>query len=199
MRTSVRVVDEGVLRELVEEGWTLRALAERFAVDRATVRRRLRALGLETPHMARRRALAAARAEGRIETLAHCSRHGVTQFRLRDDGASYRCLRCRSEDVSEARRRRKQQLVAEAGGRCAACGYDRHPAALQFHHLDRSTKRFAVSGAGIPRRLDAARAEAAKCVLLCANCHAEVEAGVRDSPNMSARAADYLAAGPDPG
>jgi hypothetical protein len=26
--------------------------------------------------------------------------------------------------------------------------------------------------------LEAARAEAAKCVLLCANCHAEVEAGV---------------------
>jgi ribosomal protein L30E len=30
----------------------------------------------------------------------------------------------------------------------------------------------------LTRSLDAVRAEAAKCVLLCANCHSEAEAGI---------------------
>ena len=35
-----------------------------------------------------------------------------------------------------------------------------------------------VSASGIAYRLDTLRDEARKCVLLCSNCHAEVEAGV---------------------
>jgi len=50
-------------------------------------------------------------------------------------------------------------------------------AALQFHHLDRAQKAFELSHGGVARALEAARAEAVKCVLLCANCHAEVEVG----------------------
>jgi hypothetical protein len=72
----------------------------------------------------------------------------------------------------------KETLVAEAGGACAICGYSRCLAALEFHHLDRGTKSFALARRGITRSLAAAREEARKCVLLCANCHAEVEAGM---------------------
>jgi hypothetical protein len=71
-------------------------------------------------------------------------------------------------------------LVAEAGGACTRCGYDRCDAALHFHHVDAATKSFALSREGVTRSLAEARAEAAKCVLLCANCHAEVESGVSD-------------------
>jgi len=76
----------------------------------------------------------------------------------------------------------KELLVQEAGGRCIVCGYDRHIGALQFHHRDPSEKRFALAGEGVTRALNAARVEAAKCVLLCANCHAEVEAGATPLP-----------------
>ena len=72
----------------------------------------------------------------------------------------------------------KEILVAEAGGQCALCGYSRCLAALEFHHVDPSTKRFAVAREGITRSIAKAREEARKCVLLCGNCHAEVEAGV---------------------
>ena len=72
----------------------------------------------------------------------------------------------------------KAILVAEAGGACAVCGYDRCLAALQFHHVHPDEKRFALGRAGVARSLEKARAEARKWVLLCANCHAEVEAGV---------------------
>jgi hypothetical protein len=74
----------------------------------------------------------------------------------------------------------KEILVAEAGGVCVECGYFGCAAALEFHHLDAGTKGFSVAGKGVTRSLAAAREEAQKCVLLCSNCHAEVEAGVRE-------------------
>ena len=72
--------------------------------------------------------------------------------------------------------------MAEAGGRCAACGFDAYLGALQFHHRDRAEKAFALSDQGVTRSLAVARSEAAKCVLLCANCHAMVEAGLLSVP-----------------
>ena len=80
--------------------------------------------------------------------------------------------------VAGHRRRLKQILVDEAGGRCVLCGYDGYAGALQFHHLDPSQKRFGLALGGLTRRLEEVRQEARKCVLLCANCHAEVEAGL---------------------
>jgi hypothetical protein len=88
-----------------------------------------------------------------------------------------RCVKCRSEAVARRRRKVKEILVAEAGGGCLLCGYAKHSVALQFHHLDPSTKSFGLGVRGITRSIDKLREEAAKCALLCANCHAEVEAG----------------------
>lgn len=49
---------------------------------------------------------------------------------------------------------------------------------MQFHHLDRRQKGFVLAGMGATRAIDKMREEARKCVLLCANCHAELEAGI---------------------
>jgi hypothetical protein len=69
-------------------------------------------------------------------------------------------------------------LVEEAGGACKLCGYARCLSALEFHHLAPAEKQFSLSQHGVTRSIERAREEAQKCVLLCANCHAEVEAGV---------------------
>jgi hypothetical protein len=90
----------------------------------------------------------------------------------------YRCRRCRAERVAQRRRDVKASLVAEAGGRCIVCGYDRYLGALEFHHLDPGEKRLEVNAAGAGISLARLRAEARKCVLLCSNCLAEVENGV---------------------
>jgi hypothetical protein len=82
----------------------------------------------------------------------------------------------------------KEILVDEAGGECAACGYRACIGVLQFHHVDPATKRFHLGREGVSRSLDDARAEARKCVLLCANCHTEVELGLRVLPVTSDRA-----------
>ena len=77
-------------------------------------------------------------------------------------------------------------LVNEAGGRCAVCGYHRCAVNLHFHHVDPSTKKFLLS-AGMGHSLATFREEAKKCVLVCANCHGEIEAGLIESPPAGTR------------
>jgi transposase len=172
-------VSESSLRALVDEGLTVRQIAARLDRGTASVRHWLRVHGLRTLASRSRRPTAVG---GPERIVLECSRHGLGEFVVRRDSGVYRCVRCRSEQVTKQRRRQKQLLVREAGGRCALCGYDRSPAALQFHHLDPAEKSFSLSQDGAYRSLAAAREEAAKCALLCANCHAEVEAGVAAVP-----------------
>ncbi len=171
------------LAGLVADGLSSRQIARRFGVSQATVRHWLLKHGIETERATLLRLRASERTgQGSVDATAYCPRHGVTAFRRRADGG-WRCLECRAQAVAARRRSVKATLVAEAGGGCALCGYSRSMAALQFHHLDATAKVFQISQRGVTRSIAAARAEAAKCVLLCANCHAEVEAGVATIPS----------------
>jgi transposase-like protein len=167
------------LEPLIARGMTLRAIAEELEVSPSTVRHWMGKFGLRTRRHRANRYVGADRKPGII--VDDCPRHGETEFVLENRGA-YRCKRCRSESVSQWRQRLKRRLIAEAGGACSICGYSRHPSALHFHHIDPGTKDFALSQEGVTRSLERARAEAGKCVLLCANCHAEVEAGAASLP-----------------
>ncbi|MBX5440562.1 MAG: HNH endonuclease [Solirubrobacteraceae bacterium] len=118
--------------------------------------------------------------------LVRCPRHGVvTHYRTADPRAAggyrLRCSRCTGEAVLRRKRKVKEILVAEAGGCCQVCGYDRCIGNLTFHHIDPSQKRFPMSTCS-GKSLAAFRDEAAKCVLVCANCHGEIEAGLIPSP-----------------
>jgi excisionase family DNA binding protein len=169
-------IDLATLETLVGEGLSTREIAERVGLSQSTVRHWLRKHGLRT-HRARRDHSHGSRGVDPDRKVMECRRHGSTEFWLEGRGI-YRCLRCRSEAVARRRRRIKQILVAEAGGRCGMCGYDRYVGALQFHHRAGEVKEFGLGDRGLTRSLDAVRAEAAKRVLLCANCHSEVEAGI---------------------
>lgn len=68
---------------------------------------------------------------------------------------------------------RKQKLVDMFGGSCP-CGYKKNLAALQFHHIDPTTKSFQLDVRSLSNRSwEVILLEASKCALLCANCHAE--------------------------
>lgn len=166
-------IEREVLAALVESDMSAGEIALSLGVSKSTVRHWLREYGLSTHWAARRRASQ----EGTRTLELSCPTHGLTTFRLQGRGG-YRCARCSTDAVSRRRRRVKKILVEDAGGCCRRCGYDRCMAALSFHHLDPSEKRYALSQQGVTRSLARAREEASKCVLLCANCHAEVEAGV---------------------
>lgn len=69
----------------------------------------------------------------------------------------------------------KIRAVMLKGGKCERCGWNEHPAGLQFHHRDPSQKEFTITTAvmGSPKKYPwkVIEAEIAKCDLLCANCH----------------------------
>jgi len=64
------------------------------------------------------------------------------------------------------------------GGSCMLCGYNRHVGVLEFHHVDATTKSFGVSSGGFSRSWRSIYEELKKCVLVCANCHREIEMGL---------------------
>lgn len=172
-------LDREVLETLVTQGCTIREIAAAVNRSAGTVRHWLGRYGLKTQNKRGPRpgvGVEQARESGLLTVIRQCDAHGTTPFVL-DVGGRYRCRRCRSEAVTRRRRRVKRILVAEAGGRCHLCGYDRYPGALAFHHLDPSAKRITVSASGFGLGIETLRAEAGKCMLLCANCHAEVEGG----------------------
>jgi 5-methylcytosine-specific restriction endonuclease McrA len=85
------------------------------------------------------------------------------------------------------RRREKVRLMTinYKGGHCQVCGYDRCVEALELHHLDPSKKDFGISSKGYTRSWEKVKEEADKCVLLCANCHREVHAGMLQLPRVT--------------
>ncbi len=88
------------------------------------------------------------------------------------DGRAYVCKECKNAHrkvACDAMRKKVGDLKVATG--CAKCGYDAHPAALHFNHLDPSTKKFNI-GASMGIRWDRIEEEIAKCEVLCANCHA---------------------------
>jgi DNA-binding transcriptional ArsR family regulator len=170
----------GIERErlagLVERGLSRREIAVELACHTSTVEHWLRKHGLRT---ARARQSFVLIESG--DAIGTCRTHGRTAF-VREGRGYYRCKACRKQRVVEWRQRAKRRLVAEAGGRCRVCGYNRFAGALHFHHLDPSRKEFALSTRGLTKSISRLRVEASKCVLLCSNCHAEVEAGLVDLP-----------------
>jgi transposase len=169
-------VDKDTLSALVGSGMTTREIAARLGFSQSTVRHWLGRYELRT-HRARRPNSNGARGTDPDRKLMTCARHGETLFWLEARGI-YRCLRCRSEAVARRRRKLTEILVADAGGCCTLCGYNRYIGALHFHHRDSRAKAFGLADRGLTRSLDEVRAEARKCILLCANCHSEVEGGI---------------------
>lgn len=68
------------------------------------------------------------------------------------------------------------------GSSCTICGYSRCLSALEFHHIDEEEKEFSISN-GFWKGIATADIvnEIKKCILVCANCHREIHAGVFDN------------------
>jgi hypothetical protein len=90
-----------------------------------------------------------------------------------------RCWNCCFAERAENRLDRAYAIV---GDRCWRCGYTRGRAGrriLDFHHVDRTEKRFQLDARHVVNLAwDRVLLEMKKCVLLCANCHREVETGL---------------------
>jgi len=84
------------------------------------------------------------------------------------------------EAVAKRRRKIKQMAIDYKGGKCQICGYEKYQGALDLHHL--YDKSFGISQKGHSRSWERVRQELDKCILVCANCHREIENGVTQLP-----------------
>ena len=105
-----------------------------------------------------------------------CKRHGFTEYVLRN--GRYRCKQCSIERTNDIRRNVKIALVEYKGGKCEICGYDKCKQALEFHHIDPNEKEFGIGEKGYTRSIERVKEEVDKCLLVCANCHRELHAGL---------------------
>lgn len=78
-----------------------------------------------------------------------------------------------AQNITIKRRAIKEMLINYKGGKCVRCGYDKCARALQFHHNDPTQKDFGISKQ-LNRDITELKAEVDKCILVCANCHAEI-------------------------
>jgi hypothetical protein len=71
--------------------------------------------------------------------------------------------------------KRKKTLVDLKGGKCEKCDYQKNLAALEFHHIRPELKSFQLDLRSLSNRsMERILSEAAKCMLVCSNCHAEI-------------------------
>lgn len=98
------------------------------------------------------------------------------------DDYTYSRTKCNSTVVCSActqkRRRRetKEFGIQLKGGKCQMCGYNRCNSNLTFHHLDPKKKEFGISSTTVSKNRMIKEIE--KCILVCKNCHGEIEEGI---------------------
>lgn len=85
-----------------------------------------------------------------------------------DKSRGHRKTICNSCAANRKRHTRKQKAIKYKGGICMLCGYDRCEQALSFHHINPTTKLFAISGSHA-RAWETVMKELDKCLLVCAN------------------------------
>jgi hypothetical protein len=100
-------------------------------------------------------------------------------FYKRANKYTSQCIECFKKSKTYNRNKVKQLAVNYLGGSCSVCGYNKCLAALEFHHVDSTTKDKNYSNYK-NAFTDKFKTELDKCVLLCANCHREHHSSTTD-------------------
>lgn len=86
------------------------------------------------------------------------------------------------DDLNPEKRSKRLRMIKGHYG-CKICNRKPHPIALDFHHINPSTKseqvsRMAWDGSQWEEIIE----EIQKCIIVCATCHREIEAGYTEIP-----------------
>jgi predicted HNH restriction endonuclease len=122
------------------------------------------------------------RSEGKtyleIASLLKCSRTLITYYLNVNYQSNHQN---RSKTFKKTNRfAKKEEVKNKFGGKCQICSYNKCQNVLSFHHLFGTEKKFTISDAIVRRRKSEEEliAELKKCILVCANCHGEIHAGL---------------------
>lgn len=95
--------------------------------------------------------------------------------RKRAKSGSGLCWTCANR---KARKRKTAKIQSVTGKSCWICGYSSCWQAMDFHHIDPSTKLFNITTLELQFTWDRVIKEVKKCALLCCRCHREAHAGL---------------------
>ena len=66
---------------------------------------------------------------------------------------------------------------------CAICGYNKCARSLDFHHVNPKNKKFNLKLANLHKKDTLVVEEVNKCILVCRNCHGEIQEKERGRVN----------------
>jgi hypothetical protein len=162
---------ESNLKPLVEQGLSLRSIANLLDTSPTNARYWVRKYGLKLkqkpfgPDYVHRNA---------PYKCGQCGETDPEKFYGRKRTV---CGSCHNVYTLQAGQSKRLRAIEYCGGRCMACGFDKYFCSLDFHHKDPSVKspRYgSMRGWSWERIL----VELEKCILLCKNCHAATHAGL---------------------
>jgi hypothetical protein len=188
-------MEQDALFFLTSQGKSIRQIAKELDKSYTTVRYWLLKYKITTSYAEASLdpAKQIAKGQGLDECIASCKIHGQTKFTLTENRSKWRCNRCASDATVRARQKKKQLLVETHGSICMRCLQNFPFYLYNFHHLSRESKLYNIKDIYIsPKKLES---ELEKCVMICANCHAEVEEEIykREGSQGSSRPAEHVA------
>lgn len=120
-------------------------------------------------------------AKGIDSSIHICPKCGQ-EFKIKDNANNrrycYDCVPQVAKSGADNRSLIKQWALTYKGKKCARCGYNNCIEALDFHHIDPTQKDFNLSDRNLILDWEVIKLELDKCILLCANCHRELHAGL---------------------
>lgn len=158
------------LEQLVSQGLSLRQIAARSGRSQGSVRHWLKKYGLRT----RRGPWGKSPKDFKEHRRCACGETRPEKFYGHKISV---CGTCHNRYTTQRGREKRERAVRHLGGKCSnpECGFDRYLSALHSHHMNPEEKDldFASYRGWSWARLER---ELAKCILLCACCHAAVHA-----------------------
>ena len=93
------------------------------------------------------------------------------------DGLRTQCKDCDRDRQVKRKQETFEPYLAAFNGGCAVCGYNKTKSAIDFHHVESSEKKFAISlmGSYSAKKI---KEELVKTIPLCKCCHHEYHDGV---------------------
>lgn len=159
-------MDIQILKKLVEEGNSSHAIAKKTGKAQTTIRYWLKKYNIKLQRQA-------VICINNKKICTKCQKEKeLEEFYKKEKGLYHTyCKICLNEETILRQQKLKIQAVEYKGGKCEKCGYNNYIGALQFHHINPKEKDFNISRTN--KSFDNIKTELDKCMLLCANCHAE--------------------------
>lgn len=163
-------MDKTVLENLINQGLTQRAIANRLGKCQATIKHWLKKYQLRTIKAILNRHV-------EFKCLDCGELDESKSLKLKKNGIERNhkslCVLCHKIRTIKKQREYKQKAVDYKGGKCIFCGYCKCIGSLHFHHPDPSKKEEDFENVK-NMSFEKMKPYIDKCQLVCGNCHGEI-------------------------